>query len=264
MPFLNTAPADIDRLDPGGTWARFRVDDRRRILKSLQALSRGDAPVTVGVVGGPSFIAALWSVDEPASALHFSAGLSSAIPPPLMSASRLWAVAYDEEVKLQFELRRFVVEQAADRRLLHAVFPTSLYALPRRSEVRVKPAEPTLPTVRFRHPLAPERWTQMRALDLGRRGCALWRPLDALPLPPGLELAQAEVELDDNTCFFADLRVQHVTLPAAGGAAAGPQGVRVGCRWSAMAPAAEQALAGWVRSGQRRHETLSMNLDTRN
>jgi c-di-GMP-binding flagellar brake protein YcgR len=262
MPFIDTHPADIDRLDPGGSWARFRFDDRRRVLKSLRALCQSDAPFTIGLPQGPTLAATLWSVDEPGNVLHFTTAVAAPLAPALAAAPRLWAVAYEEEVKMQFELRRFVVERTPDhKQLLHAVLPASLYALPRRGDVRVKPAEPGGPRVRFRHPLAPERWTQMRAIDLGARGCALWRPIDALPLPPGLKLEQAEVELDDQTFFYADLRVQHVTIAPTltGTGAVADAGVRVGCRWTGLAPTAEAALGQWMKSGQRRRQRLSLD-----
>ena len=264
MAFLDTHPADIDRTDPTGLWSRFRVDDPRRVLKSLHALCRGDAPITIGLAQGPTLTATLWAIDEPAAVLHFTTALNTPMHTALAAATRLWAVAYEDEVKLQFDLRRFVVERTPERQLLHAVVPMSLYALPRRSEVRVRPTEPTAPKVRFRHPLEPERWTQMRAIDLGARGCALWRPMDELPLPPGMQLEQAEIELDATTFFYADLRVQHVTVPPRGqvtaiGGIAADAGVRVGCRWSGLAPSAAAALGEWMKKGQRRKQRLSLD-----
>jgi flagellar brake protein len=273
MPFLDTAPADIDRADPGSAWSRFRIDDARRVLMSLHTLSRSDAPVTIGLAQGPTFVASLWTVDEVNRVLHFSLDHSAVVDSRLLRSTKLWAVGYEDGAKLQFDLRHFALEEAAPctghyrghyaaqpQRLLHCTLPQSLYRLPRRDAVRVRPTELGAPKLRFRHPLAPERWTQMRAIDIGPHGCALWRPMDSLPLPPGMVLMQAEVELDDQTYFYADLQVQHVTLgaPVAGQV----QGMRVGCRWDGLAPPAELALAHWIRGGQGRRQRLSLSFDS--
>jgi len=260
MPFLDTAPADIDRAGPGSLWARFRVDDARQVRISLHTLCRSDAPVTIGLAQGPTFVATLWAVDEARTLLHFSIDRAAVVDEHLMRANRLWAVSYEDGAKVQFELRRFLLEETAERRLLHTGLPSTLYRLPRRGAVRVRPAEIGAPKVRFRHPLAPERWTQLRAIDVAPNGCALWRPMDALPLPPGMALMQAEIELDDQTYFYADLTIQHVTLgplDAAGGAV----GMRVGCRWDGLAPPAEAALAQWIRSGQGRRDRIALSFD---
>jgi len=260
MPFLDTAPADIDRASPGSAWARFRVDDTRRVQQTLHTLCHGDAPVIIGLAQGPSFVASLWSVDEVHKLVHFNIDRSAVVDAQLLRAPRLWGVAYEDGAKLQFDLRRFVFEDTVQQRLLHAALPHSLYRLPRRDAVRVRPAEVGAPKVRFRHPLAPERWTQMRAIDVALHGCALWRPMEALPLPPGMALLQAEVELDDQTYFYADLTIQHVTLGSldAGGREVG---MRVGCRWGGLAPPAEAALAQWIRSGQSRRQRISLSFE---
>ena len=257
MPFLDTAPADIDRAGPGSAWARFRVDDARRVLHSLHTLCRSDTPVTIGLVNGPSFVASLWSVDDVHQLLHFNIDRAAVVDAQLLRSPRLWGVAYEDGAKLQFDLRHFLLEETAQQRLLHTALPPTLYRLPRRDAVRVRPAEVGAPKVRFRHPLAPERWTQMRAIDVAPHGCALWRPMDALPLLPGMALMQAEVELDNQTYFYADLTIQHVTLgnlDAAGRAV----GMRVGCRWDGLAPPAELALEKWIRSGQGRRQRISL------
>ena len=70
--------------------------------------------------------------------------------------------------------------------------------------------------------------------------------------------------MDEATFFYADLRVQHVTVAPRGqvtaiGGVAPDAGVRVGCRWSGLAPSAAAALGEWMKKGQRRKQRLSLD-----
>jgi c-di-GMP-binding flagellar brake protein YcgR len=127
--------------------------------------------------------------------------------------------------------------------------------LPRRRDVRVRRPVQQAPWLHFAHPLLPGSALTLRALDLSTSGCGLWRPATSPPLAPGLVLSAVEVELDDSSIFFADMRVQHAT--PAGGARAG---TRVGCSWIDLSAPAQDTLQRWICGGRHRRRRAMLAL----
>ncbi len=256
MSFLDTEPAAIHRLDATGTWARFRVGEPRRLLAMLRELCQQSVPLTLGLAGGANAVAVLWSVDEVQGRLHFSATAAPEVLQQLATTPGLWAAGYLRDVKVQFELNGFTPSFSGPVPTVLAQVPRHLYSMPRRRAVRVRRVDDLSPLVQFRHPLAPEAPLQMRVIDISMTGCALFKPVGGLPLAPGAALRQVEVQLDEESMFFTDLRVQHVTFNAAS-----RQGMRVGCAWAGLPPSASQTLQAWIGRGRRRRDLVSLAFD---
>lgn len=262
MSFLDTELAAINRLDPAGPWGHFRVTDPRQRLATLRELWRGESPLSLGQPGGLQVAATLWAVDDVLGRLYFGVNDAGPKADAVMALPQLWAAAYLDDAKVQFSLQRLTADGAtaqhgagAPPRTLFADAPELMLLLPRRRDVRVRRPVHQAPWLHFAHPLQPETRMTLRALDISTSGCGLWRPAGALPVAAGLELRAVEVELDDESIFFTDLRVQHAT--PTGGARAG---TRVGCRWLGLSPQAQDTLQNWICRGRRRRERVSLSL----
>lgn len=265
MSFLDTVPAAIDSVDQVGPWERFRVSDSRKCVSALRKACHGDVPMTLGAAGGPGVSASLWSVDGHASRVHFNVNATTRDAAAVVSLPEVWAALYVGDEKLQFPLRGLSLGPVhsglhgtgSTSRSLSAELPAYLYALPRRKAVRVRGASACPPVMRFAHPLDPGQSTSLVVLDVSVTGCAVRKPAGLLPLLPGQEVRQVEIELDPETFLFTDMTVQHVTL-----AREDPMGdARVGCRWHDMPRSAQETLTAWIARGRRRHALVSIKFD---
>ena len=268
MSFLDTTPADIP-LDMGGPWEPFRTESASKVQRALQELKQRDAPLVIGSPGGPTLTASLWSVDPAVRRLRFNFDPTADPRPVLQHGGLLWAVAYHEGNKIQFEVAGIGLNQRQGQRVLESGWPPAVFMLRRRGDLRVRMAQGRLPSLRLRHPQAPEHETELRVLDIGLGGLLLRSPPGA-PLPalePGLAISKVECWLDDETVLVADIVVRRVTPVTAAAATAAPMlapapvpapALRVGCSWVNLAPQARHALEGWMHSGRRRRELVSL------
>jgi flagellar brake protein len=266
MSFLDTVPTPIQRLQAGGAWAAFRVSDPRQRELILRDSCRRDQMFSIGTPGGPTVQAVLWSIDDTTRALLLAlpggaddVALLRSLLSRRVPAVELWAAGYLQEAKLQFELPEPQLLSTGAQVLLQANLPRVLLRLPRRGTVRMRhkpvPGEPG-PVAIFRHPLAQERRVRLSVLNISSSGCALWRPAEELPLPPGAQIRKVEMELDDEAIFFADLRVQHASA-----ADDGSRGSKVGCAWQDLPAPAADTLQRWIRGGGRQRGLMSLDLD---
>lgn len=256
MSFLNTEPVDIDRRDTGGSWRRFRVDDPRRRVATLREICRQDAPVTVGAVAGQALMASLWAVDELQGRLAFSVDPFEGGLTRLLTQPELWAAAYLEDAKVQFSLHRVMADRANRRLSLHSDAPTDMYHLPRRRAVRLRRDGSQSPKVRLAQADQGQESGSLTVADVSLVGCALRHGPGQAPLRIGTVIRGVELELDDETFIFTDLRVQHVT-----GDPRHPGQWRVGCVWLGMPESAQAALQAWILRGRRRRELITLSLD---
>ena len=203
MAFVDTQPAPINRGDPTGDWARFRVRNPRKQLATLRDICRNDTPLVVGAAGGRTLQVALWSVDDVNGRLHFRLDAESTGINELSFEPELWAAAYVDDAKVQFALSNLSFAVDGNSQVLVSDIPEHMYRLPRRQSVRVRRNDEDGPKVRFTHPLAPDMVTTLHLLDVSASGCALLRPADGLNLPLGMVLRQVEIELDDDTICSA-------------------------------------------------------------
>lgn len=256
MSVFDTQPAPLNPQDPASPWARFRVGDPRRCLAAFVGLRTGDAPVSIGVPGGPSFSASLWSVDQFHGHLHFNVGSAEQGVAQIAALPNLWGAAYLNDVKLQFQLNQAQVTPRGNEFSVRVDLPSTVYMMPRRAAVRVRQAAERTPVVRFVHPLDTEKFVEMKVMDLSLTGCALWKPAGTLGLQPGSDLRGVEVELSDEQIFFTDMRVHHVTVQTKS-----PAGSRIGCAWVGLSGSAKATLSDWIQPGRRRQQLVSLKFD---
>ena len=113
---------------------------------------------------------------------------------------------------------------------LSCAFPRELFRFQRRDSFRVRAGDAQRsPQARLRHTEIPDLDLALRVLDVSIGGCALFLPDDVPPLRPGALLPGVLIELDADTRFHVNLRLQHVTAINAASARRAA-GLRRSCR----------------------------------
>jgi len=256
MDSLHTEPVDIEPADPGSPWQAFRVDHPSRRSALLRRMLAGNAPVTVADGQRPLYRLPVWSMDLQRGSVSL-VGQPAHLKRPLPEPPRaLWGVCYLEQSKLQLELLRPHWHVGGGMCLLKATLPGAVFALHRRGATRLRLPAHDAPLVCVPLPPVGSEPVAMLAVNIHAGGCALWKPGPALALQAGMLLQAVEVQLDDSHILVARLLVQHVTHLKGDGA-----GMRAGCAWQAMAPAAQQTLDAWLARRQRHNGTLRIDLD---
>lgn len=242
----------------------FRVDSLPEILALLDELVRARTRVLVSGPEGLSLQTRLWSVDAPHEVLSLEVGADRATLNALLASGELTAIAYLDNIRLQFDLDGLVLVSDAQDATLRAQLPTRLYRFQRRQAFRVQPTSTLYPQVNLRHPAIADMQLRLRVLDVSAGGLALLLPPDVPPIEPGLELAGVVVELDRDTRFEVKLRLQHslpnATTQAPGGAsphAAQSAGVQIGCKFVELSPMAARALHVYIDQTQKRRRLMS-------
>jgi len=254
--FEDTRPAEFDAAGDADAWAEFRVSPEAERLRVLRELRDGNVPVMLSSAGGDMLTTTLWALDAPQRRLSFNADAGSALLARLVESDEAVAVAYRDNVKLQFDLHGLVLVRGAMASVLQAALPTEIYRFQRRSAYRVRPPERHAPVARLRHPSMPEMMLALRVLDVSVGGCALWLPADVPPLQGGTELGELRLELDAETQFSCAATLRHVS--SMGRADHSPVGRRVGCEWRQLAGHAERVLQRWIDQAQKRRRLLAL------
>ena len=235
--------------------AAFKVQLPRDRLELLDQLRERNVPVVISSPDGTSISTTLWGVDEITQRLNFSARDDSHHLDALVESDEAVAVAYLERVKLQFELHELLLVRGATVSALQCRVPAEIYRFQRRNAFRVLPLPRHSPGARLRHPALPDMQLNLRVMDVSLGGCALWLPTDVPPLQPGTLLAEVRIELDAQTQFTVELTLRHV---ASMGCTDGPErGVRLGCSWRPVNPAALRSLQRWIDQAQKRTRLLA-------
>lgn len=252
--FEHTQPATLDAAGGVDPWAPFRVVRPQECLALLCQLRDGPVPVNLNGPDGSLLTTTLWAVDAAAGRLNFSADPGLPALDRLVEADEMVAVAYMDNVKLQFDLHGVVLVRSAQASTLQALMPTALYRFQRRGAYRVRPADRHAPTAHFRHPAIPDMPLALRVLDLSIGGCALWCPQDVPPLQAGTQLGEVTLALDADTRFTVSLMLQHLSSLGTG-----DTGLRLGCEWQRLAGSAERVLQRWIDQTQKRRRLLSLD-----
>ncbi len=256
MNFEHTQPADLDATGAINPWSEFRVDLAAERLRLLRELRDSSAPVILSDPDGNSLGTTLWAVDAGANRVNFSADPASTCLPRLVEADEIVAVAYLASVKLQFDLHDPVLVRGPSSCALQCPMPQEIYRFQRRGAFRVRTLERQSPVVHLRHPSVPEIGLALRVLDMSIGGCALWLPQDVPTLQAGTEFGAVRVELDSETKFDVELRLQHVS--AVSGSDRCGAGARLGCEWQRLAGPAERVLQRWIDRTQQRRRLLTL------
>jgi c-di-GMP-binding flagellar brake protein YcgR len=251
--FQDTQPAPLPAEGGREAWSDFRVAHPGEMLALLRQLRDGDQPVQLSAPSGAAMGSALWSLDAQRRQLVFSIDERSPSLEALVSSDELVAVAYLDSVKLQFDLHDPVLVRGQGSAALRTGFPQAIYRFQRRSAYRVRTLERSSPTAHLRHPAIPDMVLPLRVIDVSIGGCALLLGHDVPALQPGTRVGGVRIELDADTRFDAGLQLQHVTEIQPGS-----QGLRIGCAFVALAPAAERQLQRYIDQTQKRRRLLSL------
>ena len=196
----------------------FRIQASAEVLVLLQALQEQQIPITLSTPGGISVQTCLSAVDAQFGAIGFDVHPDDPLLPELLSAEEVTAVAYLDQIKLQFELEGLLLLSStalAGGAVLRSPLPNRLYRFQRRQAFRVRPSTRT-PQIRLPDPNEAGQVLQLRILDLSLGGVAVLWPAALAAPAPGSSIATAQVELDRDTRFEAGLRVQNLRPDAEG------------------------------------------------
>lgn len=246
---LHTRPAELDAAGGPDPWAEFRVGHPGERAALLRQLQQASVPIILNGADGGALGATLWTSDD--TRLTFSVDARSPELPRLLQGDEAVAVAYLDNIKLQFDLHGLVLVRGHATTTLQAAMPAEIYRFQRRSSYRVRPGERASPRARLRHPAIPDMQLALRILDVSIGGCALWLPDDVPALQAGTVIADVQVELDAATRFAATLTLQHLGSLGSGG-----RGLRAGCEWQ-LAAGAERVLQLWIDQAQKRQRLLA-------
>jgi c-di-GMP-binding flagellar brake protein YcgR len=228
------------------------VTDPIEVRALLKSLADAGALVNLSASDGSAYTTTLWVVDAQQRKISFTADMRAPSVERIVEADDAVAVAYLDQVKLQFELTDRVLVHGRQACVLQAALPAVVYRFQRRNAYRVRTLERSAPVARFRHPGLPEMSLALRVLDVSIGGCALFLPCDVPPVQPGSTVQGCVVQLDADTDFRATLQVRHVSSLASQA-----QGVRLGCELLAMSADAQRALQRYIDQTQKRRRLMA-------
>ena len=251
---MQTSPMPLDGLSADSSGLNdFRLSEPKEIAALLRRLADGN--INICLHGGSDRVvdAVLWAADAERGTIGLSVLGDDPGLDALIDAREAVAVTYLDSVKLQFDLSYCVLVRSDTATILSCAYPRDLFRFQRRNAYRVRPLLRSAPCARVRHTEIAEMRLALRVLDVSIGGCALFMPDDLPPLRPGVVLNQVLLELDADTRFHADLRLQHITSMAPE-----TRGVRLGCEFVATGGDALRALQRFIDQTQKRGKLLSL------
>ncbi len=233
----------------------FRLDNPRAVTAMLRQLCEGDVPLQLhAMAGGESIAATLWTADAQRATLGFAIDVDDAALPHLLESRTVAVVGYFDSVKIQFDVHDLVLVRGERTSILNASFPHELFRFQRRNAYRVRPPLRSTPIARVRHTDIADMQLALRIVDISSGGCALFLPDDVPAMQIGGVMNQVRMEIDDETQFSVDLRLQHATsLNAESG------GVRLGCEFVRADAMALRALQRFIDQAQQRSRLLALD-----
>lgn len=232
---------------PSAELGEFRVNAPTEVQALLRTLLQQQTRVTLSSADGASLHCQLSVLDAELGMLGFepSPGQSPAQMQALLGSDEISAVAYLDQIRLQFELDALMLVSSAEagqRPVLRGAVPAQLWRFQRRQAFRVRPTKRT-PNALLPHPEG-EVAQALRILDLSIGGLALLLPAGQAVWPLGSQL-QARIELDRDTRFAALLSLQHVqTDPLSGN-------TQLGLAFAQIEPAAARDLQRYIDQTQK-------------
>jgi c-di-GMP-binding flagellar brake protein YcgR len=251
--FQDTQPASLQQLT-GNALDEFRVGHPTELLALLRQLADHNVRVHLSAPGGGSYTTTVWTVDGHQRRLSLAADAAQPAVRDLIDAGEATAVAYLDNVKLQFDLQGLMLVHGSQASALQAALPTALYRFQRRESFRVRTPANAAPTATLRHPSVPDMQLALRVLDVSVGGCALALPADVPPLAAGIAIAGVHIELDADTRFETTLTLQHIS----GGMGARDNGQRLGCAFTKLDGTAQRALQRYIDQTQKRQRLFSL------
>lgn len=246
-------PLDALGAAPGGL-DDFRITAPREIAAMLRQLYDGNVTLYLNAASGGVLHATVWSMDNERGSVGFAIDAGDPSLHALLESQEVVVVGYLDSVKLQFDMNDLVLVRGANASVLSGAMPREMFRFQRRGAYRVRPAMRSTPTARLRHTDIAEMQLTLRVLDVSMGGCALFLPQDVPPMQLGGVLNHVQIELDADTRFQVNLRLQHVTSLNAES-----QGVRLGCEFVRADATALRSLQQFIDKTQKRGRLLSIN-----
>ena len=245
-------PLDALGARPGGL-DEFRISAPREIGAMLRQLYDGNVMLNLNAADGSVVRGTIWTLDTDRARLGFAVDAGDPSLQALLECQEVVVVGYLDSVKLQFDINDLVLVRGPQASVLSGALPREMFRFQRRSAYRVRPAHRSVPTARLRHTDIAEMQLTLRVLDVSLGGCALYLPQDVPPMQLGGVLNQVQIELDADTRFLVNLRLQHVTSLNADA-----KGVRLGCEFVRADAAALRSLQRFIDLTQKRGKLLSL------
>ncbi len=231
----------------------FRIESKREVGEMLRRLMDGNTPLHLNASSGSVVNATLWSADPDRNTLGFAVDANDAALEGLLSSQEVVVVGYLDSVKVQFDAGHLVLVHGANASVLTCSYPRELYRFQRRGAYRVRPLLRSAPVAKVRHTDIADMQLALRILDVSIGGCALFLPSDVPPMQVGGVLNQVVIELDPDTRFHVNMRLQHVTSIHSEA-----RGVRLGCEFVRADSGALRTLQRFIDLTQKRGKLLSV------
>ena len=245
-------PLDALGAAPGGL-DEFRLTAPREIAAMLRKLIDGSVQLNLNAVDGSVVGATVWTADAERGSIGFNVDPNDPALNALLECEEVVVVGYLDSVKLQFDVSRLVLVHGASASVLNCGYPREMFRFQRRGAYRVRPLLRSVPVARVRHTDIADMHLALRVLDVSIGGCALFLPDDVPAMQVGVVLNQVQIDLDADTRFHVNLRLQHVTLLNADS-----RGVRLGCEFVRADATALRALQCFIDLTQKRGKLLSI------
>jgi len=231
----------------------FRITAPREIGAMLRQLADGNVELYLNAADGSVVHATIWTLDAERGSLGLNVDADDLALQAVLECEEVVVVGYLDSVKLQFDAHNLVLVRGARASVLNCALPRELFRFQRRSAYRVRPMLRSSPVARVRHTEIAEMQLALRVLDVSIGGCALFLPDDVPTMQPGVVLNQVQIELDADTRFHVNLRLQHVTSLNSES-----HGVRLGCEFVRADATALRALQRFIDQTQKRGRLLSI------
>lgn len=232
----------------------FRISHPHDVLTMLRQIVQAGVGVALSTDDGTSFVSTLWAVDAERSRISFSADPNDLGTQSLLQHEEITAVAYLDSIKLQFDIQSAVLVRGAEGCVIACPIPTQMFRFQRRNAFRVRPLLSNVPLARLRHPAIADMELTLRVMDVSIGGCALLVPDDVPPIEPGSVINRTQIELDSDTRFAVNLRLQHVTSIHQDGI-----GRRLGCEFQNPPGEALRLLQRFIDQTQKRRRMMALS-----
>ena len=237
-----------------GSLDEFRISAPREVAAMLRQLMDGSVELYLNAANGNVVHATIWTLDAERGNLGLSVDADDTNLQAMLESQEVVVVGYLDSVKLQFDANNLVLVRGERSSILSCALPRELFRFQRRSAYRVRPVMRSSPVARVRHTEIADMQLALRVLDVSIGGCALFLPDDVPPMQPGVVLNQVQIELDADTRFHVNLRLQHVTSLNSDS-----RGVRLGCEFVRADSNALRSLQRFIDQTQKRGRLLSIS-----
>jgi c-di-GMP-binding flagellar brake protein YcgR len=252
---MDTMPMPLESLSAAhGGLDDFRVSAPREVATMLRQFQDSNLILNLNGSNGAILATTLWAIDADRGMLSFSADANAAVTQQLVECDEVVVVGYLDSIKVQFDVQRLVLVRSPGGSAISTSFPRELFRFQRRSGFRVRPLLRSTPMARTRHPALADMQLALRVLDVSIGGCALFLPDDVPALQPGVVMNQVLVDLDADTRFHVNLRLQHVTAITPDS-----KGVRLGCEFVNAGNDALRSLQRYIDQTQKRRRLMALD-----